>query len=389
MADRNETAQQGSARQGAADVPLHRSIYEQLLREIQSGVYSPGDRLPSEARLCERFSASRITVARAIQGLQRDQLVRRRPGSGTFVQAPSTTTEALRFGLLIPELGTTEIFEPICQGMMQSPLAKSHSLTWGHVATSGSDREAATEALCQQFIAQRVAGVFFSPLEYTPNRDAVNERIVQRLGRAGITMVLLDRCYKRFPERSHLDLVGIDNHRAGAHLTAHLIRSGARRPVFAARANSASTIDARSAGYYTALRSSGLPYVGALDFAAAEDPEAMERLLDREQPDAIICGNDLTAARVMRMLGTLGRSIPEEVRVAGFDDVSYATFLPVPLTTIHQNCAEIGAVAMSAMLARCANPEAATRDLLVDFRLVVRESCGGTGDQRKTRAAAR
>lgn len=52
-------------------IPRHRAIYEELLSEIQTGVYQPGERLPSEALLCERFNASRITVAKAFETLQR------------------------------------------------------------------------------------------------------------------------------------------------------------------------------------------------------------------------------------------------------------------------------------------------------------------------------
>lgn len=68
---------------------MHRAIYEQLLSEIQTGVYKRGERLPSEALLCERFGASRITVAKAFQTLQRDGLVVRRAGSGTYVEESS------------------------------------------------------------------------------------------------------------------------------------------------------------------------------------------------------------------------------------------------------------------------------------------------------------
>ena len=72
---------------------------------------------------CSRFGASRITVGRAVRDLQREGMVERRAGSGTFVTA-TARRRALSFGLLIPDLGETEIFEPICQGMMASPLAR-------------------------------------------------------------------------------------------------------------------------------------------------------------------------------------------------------------------------------------------------------------------------
>jgi DNA-binding LacI/PurR family transcriptional regulator len=64
------------------------------------------------------------------------------------------------------------------------------------------------------------------------------------------------------------------------------------------------------------------------------------------------------------------------MRVAGFDDVKYAGLLPVPLTTVRQPCLEIGAAAAAAMLERVVHPETPARDILLDFRLVVRDSCG-------------
>jgi DNA-binding LacI/PurR family transcriptional regulator len=62
--------------------------------------------------------------------------------------------------------------------------------------------------------------------------------------------------------------------------------------------------------------------------------------------------------------------------MGGFDDVKYASLLPVALTTIHQPCADIGAAAVMAMLERIQNPKLPPRDILLDFRLVVRESTG-------------
>jgi GntR family transcriptional regulator of arabinose operon len=334
-----------------------------------------GDRLPSEAILCERFQASRITVAKAIQTLQNQGLVSRRPGSGTYIQAPPVSS-SLQFGLLIPELGRTEIFEPICQGMMSSPLGKSHSLIWGYSAETGEeDRESAAEQLCQQYIAQKVAGVFFAPLEYTSSKDVANRRIIAALKQANMPVVLLDRCFETYPARSAYDLVGIDNHRAGYTLTRHLQELGARRILFAARPNSASTVDERIAGYFEALRDRP-GYAGRACRLDADDIAEVGSWIEAEKPDAIICANDLTAASLMKTLEILGVSIPQQIRIVGVDDVNYAKFLPVPLTTIRQDCAEIGSVAMSVMLERIQRPTRPPRDILVHFDLIVRQSCG-------------
>ena len=68
--------------------------------------------------------------------------------------------------------------------------------------------------------------------------------------------------------------------------------------------------------------------------------------------------------------------IPQDARIAGIDDVSYAALLPVPLTTVHQPCREIGETAMRVMLERLERPKMAARDILLDCTLVIRQSCG-------------
>jgi DNA-binding LacI/PurR family transcriptional regulator len=187
---------------------------------------------------------------------------------------------------------------------------------------------------------------------------------------------LLDRDYETYPRRSKFDLVGIDNHAAGYVLTRHLLEAGAKRIVFAMRKNSASTVQMRLGGYREALCSlaAGVaPIVFSGDF---DDADVVKKMLKAERPDGIVCANDLTAARLMQTLVSLGVKIPADVRMVGIDDVSYAKFLPTPLTTLRQDCADIGAVAMSTMLDRLRYPEQPIRDVRVRCELIVRASSG-------------
>ncbi|MEA2539625.1 MAG: GntR family transcriptional regulator, arabinose operon transcriptional repressor, partial [Acidobacteriaceae bacterium] len=253
---KQSTSAAASADTVSKQAPMHRVIYDTLLAEIQQGQYRSGDRLPSELELCKRFQSSRITVAKAINSLQHAGLVMRKAGSGSYVQLTAPVT-SYQFGLLIPELGSTEIFEPICQGIMQSPQAKSHSLIWGHTSHKSSSKEEAALSLCRQFIEQKVSGVFFAPLEFVDEKDSINHQLVAELRQAGIPIVLLDRCYYTYPMRSNLDRVGIDNHRASFVVTQHLWNQGARRIVFVARRRSASTMVDRVSGYQFALGECG------------------------------------------------------------------------------------------------------------------------------------
>jgi DNA-binding LacI/PurR family transcriptional regulator len=58
------------------------------------------------------------------------------------------------------------------------------------------------------------------------------------------------------------------------------------------------------------------------------------------------------------------------------DDVKYAGLLPVPLTTFHQPCLDIGAAAVAAMKERIGNPYLAGRSILLNGQIVIRSSCG-------------
>jgi DNA-binding LacI/PurR family transcriptional regulator len=200
---------------------------------------------------------------------------------------------------------------------------------------------------------------------------------VAKLDQAGIPVVLLDRDYLPYPLRSNYDLVGIDNRRAAYGAVAHLLNAGARKVAFLGKRLSAPTVDARIAGYREALVANGIGCDETLILRCdPTEEEDIERLLSAQHPDAFLCANDLTAANLMQSLIKMGVSIPQEVRVVGIDDVKYASLLPIPLTTQHQPCFDIGRVAMSAMLERLERRDLPARDIQLNCTLVVRESCG-------------
>jgi DNA-binding LacI/PurR family transcriptional regulator len=356
--------------------PKYQQIVAFLNKAIAIGEYQPGQKLPSEADLVVRFSTSRLTVQRALKELQHQGLIERRAGSGTYVRQ-SENPESHVFGLLIPGLGETEIFEPICQGMARAGRAGNNALLWGDTTQNTQDKEKQTRELCEYYIARKVSGIFFAPLELTPGKDEVNQWVVETLRKAGIPVVLLDRCIYHYPRRSAFDLVGIDNRRAGYMVTEHLLRHACRCLMFVARPNSAPTVDDRILGFRDALGSFASSAVtGEVHLGDPDDVASIRVALSTVSPDGIVCANDITAAHLMQTLQTLGIAVPKQIRMVGIDDVKYAGLLGVPLTTLHQPCREIGEVAISTMLERIANPELPARDIVLDCQLVIRRSCG-------------
>ncbi len=355
--------------------PKYRQVLDALRQEIASGHYRLGEKLPSEADLVKRFGASRITIGRAMRELQNLDLIERRAGSGTYARAASSS--GLTFGLLIPNLGETEIFELICQGMADAAQRGRHALLWGNASDAARPSGEQALALCRQYIERRVSGVFFAPLELTSEDEPVNRRIIAALDAARIPVVLLDRGYLPYPERDDHYFVGIDNRRAGFLATDHLLAQGCRRIGFVARPHSAGTVEARIAGYREALFRRDLAFDAALvqKFDPA-DRETVRRFMDEQKPDAIVCANDHIAIDLMPSLLALGFQIPGQVRLVGIDDLRFARLLPVPLTTIHQPTRNLGIAAMGVMLERLHQPRLPARDVLLATHLVVRDSCG-------------
>lgn len=364
-----------------ATVAKHHEVFTTLLSEIGSGRWKEGEKLPSEAMLVERFGHSRITIARALHDLQAAGIISRRAGSGSFVSRQKEGC-GRSFGLLIADLGETDIYESIFRGMMASPLAREHALVRGSVPAieqpgNLEQRDDRAWQLCKQYIDRRVDGVFFAPVSGSAIAGDVNHRIVRALDDAGIPAVLLDRPVTPYPDPGHHDLVGIDNRRAGYVMTEHLLERGARRIVFVRQPNSAPTVDARESGYRQAMNARQIPFeqVHGVHLDPA-NPTAVRRMLRSFEPDGIVCANDRTAGRLMHTLRPLGVRIPADVRMVGIDDVEYASLLPVPLTTYHQPTEQIGIVAMSMMLTRVEQPDLPARDTRLRCELVVRESCG-------------
>ena len=356
--------------------PKYRLIADALRTQITNLVYAAGEKLPSDSELGAHFDTSRLTVIRALQQLELEGIVERKAGSGTYVgMEPQLSNHS--FGLLIPDLGQGEIFEPICQGMARAGLSSREALIWGNTSIGSRDKETQALELCQSFIAKRVSGVFFAPLELAAHKEEINEQIVTSLDRVNIPIILLDRGTRPFPQPTKHDLVGIDNWREGFRMAKYLLDLGCKRLGFVFRPGSAPTVDARIAGLSEALRKVGSAL--SADAVLRVDPTdraVVRGWVDAFGPDGILCANDYTAGQLMHTLLKLGVKVPRQVRIVGFDDVRYASLLPVPLTTLRQPCFEIGITAMKAMLARLTDPSMVPRTISLDCEIVVRDSCG-------------
>jgi DNA-binding LacI/PurR family transcriptional regulator len=352
------------------------SVFEGLQRDILGGKFARGKRLPSETELCFRYKVSRPTAARALRELQQMGVIIRRAGAGNYLASEPATqpTTAHTLGLFVPGLGNTEILDPICNEITRFAQTLGCAVLWGD-ATAPIATGADALHLCKRFISRKVDGVFFAPLESIPERSTWNRRIADEFCQHEIPFILLDRDLGEFPSRSEFDLIGIDNVAASIAISTHLLEQGRSRLCFVARDHFPSTTDLRLLGCREAIRRFGIKTRYQVPFFGdPSDPKFVSNLLTASEPDAILCANDQSAALLMRTLVNLKRAIPDEIAVAGFDDVQYATLLTPSLTTISQPCRELARSAVKALLERIQKPDLAPRQILHSHTLVARQS---------------
>jgi GntR family transcriptional regulator of arabinose operon len=353
-----------------------RQIYEHVRNAILSGAYAVGQRIPTEAELCEQFDACRQTVSQAVRQLEQQGLVSRRRGAGTFVQRRSIRRSDV-FGLLIPD-AHSGVFAPITAAMTSEAQEQGYGILLEDLVGAPDERWIdRAHQLCEFYIERGVAGVFFAPLVLRKEHLRANIRIAEAFDAAGIPMVLLDRDIYAYPRRSKFDLVGVANRRSAQMLTEHLIGLGYRKIGFVAHPASASTVAARIAGYQDALLDHGIEAREEwVDFSDVRAAGFMETKRTRGLLEAYVCVNDNIAAYFMHDLAKAGVHVPQDVAVVGFDDVEYAMLARVPLTTARQPSEHIGEMAIRVMIERLAEPSLPVREISFDCELVVRESCG-------------
>lgn len=146
----------------------------------------------------------------------------------------------------------------------------------------------------------------------------------------------------------------------------------------------------RAQAYERLLRSRGQydpAYLLTLADWNAEDAYAgvQALLADHPAPDALIAGNDRLAIGAMRALQEHGLSIPDDVKVIGFNDIESLDYLQPSLTSIHLYAQEMGEAAVRMLDNRLAQPLSYPTCLMLPTRLIIRESTGGVPDARYER----
>ena len=352
----------------------YRQVRRALLADIRGGRFGEGGRFPSDAQLMRRFGVSRATVMRAVDGLVRDGLLYRRRGSGTYLCARCSFG---RIGLLIHGSDYCEFFAPFARQVSHLCQRRGVGLLFADLSDGPTlSRIRKVRSVVAEWVKTGVDGVLYQPVELVPDAARINSTILDVFDKAGVPVVLVDSDVVPAPARSNYDLAAVNHFEAGRAMGEHLRAVGAKRVAYLSQRDRAPCVLARELGVKTAT--SGLPLAGETLYAEPDDAKSVRRFLAAKRPDAIACYNDRQASLLVKTLTSLGRRVPDDILVAGFDDVNFARLSTPALTTLHQPCAELADLAFEMLQARIRHPESPIRETFLAAPLVVRESTKGT-----------
>jgi DNA-binding LacI/PurR family transcriptional regulator len=361
----NDLLQRGSG------IPIYLQLSDILLQRILSGEWQPGSSLPAEPELCEEFGVARGTIRQALSRLENEGVIQRERGRGTFViwnnghpRSPGLSGSQIAF--VVPYV--RDSFVPtILLGVEQAAAEQGLSVTFKHVGNDPSRQMEVLDILA----SQRLAGVVLFPVDSTP------DDVLVRFIHSGYPVVFADRYLRGVA----CDYVMSDHFGGALRAAQHLIQLGHRRIGFVSWSDPAISLEHRAAGYQRALAEAGLPYDPALSRLVESFPVvALDPICGflTQYPDvtAIVAANDQIALGVYRAARQVGRNIPYDLALVGFDDLDFTAHLDVPLTTVAQQTQEIGRTAVHMLVKRIRQPVGDWQQVVLPTRLVIRQSCG-------------
>jgi DNA-binding LacI/PurR family transcriptional regulator len=298
--------------------PKYARLKNHLLVELKQGRLKPGEALPTEVELAGRLRIARSTVRQALGELDREGLIQRVRGKGTFIHRD--VHRRLRrglnvFGLVMPKTQTGQ-YPALQHGFERAAARAEHQ-----VIVSSTDNDVSRQAdVILQLLEKEVAGVAMVP---TTAPTPVHQILALR--KQGIPVVF---CHRRV-DGIAAPLLALPFHEVGRMAGEALLRHGHRRvAMFLTRRDRWALAYLES--MREALRKGGGDAPDEFVHFGSESPtdvklderaagEAVRKMFSRpDRPTGIMCGFDSVAETLYLLLGRLGLRVPEDVSLVGF-----------------------------------------------------------------------
>lgn len=335
--------------------------------------------MPTIGDVARVAEVSKATVSRVLNGIQVRQETRLKvlEAIDQLQYRPNAQARGLPLGrtnvigVIVPEI-LRNFYSSIVSGVMEI----LDPLDYSMILSQTGNRKGKEVEYANLLRERRVDGL----LVVTPRE--VDARFVTRLVVDDhFPVVLIDGFVGSAPVSS----VMVDNFRGAKAVTQHLLELGHRRIGFVMGLSETRESHDRLEGYRRALEKYGVDfdpsYVWKGDYSWESGKESGRRILalpSSRRPTAIFAANDSMAVGIVEAMEEAKVKIPEQIALAGYDDVELAVTVRPRLTTVRQPLRDMGRFGARKLINVINGEEPEATRIMLPLELVVRESSGGT-----------
>jgi GntR family transcriptional regulator, arabinose operon transcriptional repressor len=353
--------------------PKYIQVKQEILSWVHTGSLKPGDLMPSENEVTERFGVSRQTVRQAFGELEGEGWLKRIQGKGTYVSEP----EALIAGSPLKTVGlittyiSDYIFPHIVRGAEAALRSRGYRLL---LSSTDNDKERERESL-EMMLSQPLDGLIIEPTRSAEGNPNLSYYL--SLDYRNIPYVMIN---ERYPELDAPCLKS-DDRSGGFAAARHLLELGHQRIAGFFKMDDLQGVN-RLKGFMQAHRERGLSiqpelvvqYTTEEKWTKPRD-EALRMLAgETGRPTAFVCYNDELAVQLMEVIRQAGLYVPEDLSLVGFDDSSLATATETKLTSVTHPKSDMGNDAVELLLNMIGGKLKKPEGKLYSPELVVRSS---------------
>jgi DNA-binding LacI/PurR family transcriptional regulator len=352
----------------AAPLPVTAQIKQQIAWLIVSGKLQAGNRLPPIRELADQLGVHMHTVRFAYQRLEMEGLVRIRRGQGTVVlddtlknriDSPEGKLQSNTIGVLIP--GLNPFFLPLLRGIEDA----SREIPALIFVSNIFDNPLMAETTIHQMIEKNVDGLILvsSGFEWF---DANRYRT---------PVVFVDE------PNACTNVIQFDSEGSGYQSTKHLLDHGHECIALITAPLAWPQAQTVFQGYLRALDEASLTVdneiiVEAQNFSTSGGYWAMKQLLKNKKIQAVFAIADTLAIGALRAIKAHGLQVPEDIVLAGCNDIEFSDMLDPSLTTVSFPTYQAGLQAVESLQVLRSEGISSSLKSLLETTLVIRQSCG-------------
>ena len=349
----------------------YQKVTEWIYNRIASGELSGGDRLESENEISELFQISRQTVRHAFAILEKEGVIIRVQGSGTYVKEQESSREyppLSRTVTIITTYADDYIFPRILQAMVRTLGKGGYSSRIMFTNNQVETERSLLEGLLQS--GSRDPLIVEPVMSALPNP---NISCYTRLEKTGIPILFFHSFY---PE---LDMphISMNDEQAGRIATEYLIAHGHKKIAGIFKSDDGQG-QRRYMGFVKALLHADLPIPERnICWVDTQDMKKFERIYQKLSErlsgcTACVCYNDEVAHELTEYVLAKGIQVPEQMSIISIDNSELARLNAVPLTSVKNPMEALGAKAVESLMKLIEQPES---EVSYEFPVELEERC--------------